>query len=89
MSERVDVPLRQPHMYIFILPYQLMPSVAELEHQVDTLCTDVAVQQKIADRLRSSLDATRSLLDSAVVEVWQYQCVSITATVTLAHSVSR
>lgn len=43
--------------------------VAELELEVDTLNTDVAVQQKLADRLRTSLDVTRGLLDQTVMEV--------------------
>ena len=48
---------------------EMRSHVSDLEHQVDTLSTDVAVQQKLADRLKSSLDATRSLLDTTVTEV--------------------
>ena len=47
---------------------EMQGHVSELEHQVDTLSTDVAVQQKLADRLKGSLDATRDLLDRTVVE---------------------
>jgi cell division protein FtsB len=45
--------------------------VAQLEENVEGLNTEVAVQKLIADRIRTGLDSTRSLLDATILEVFQ------------------
>lgn len=48
---------------------QMQQTVSELEANVDDLNCEVSVQKKIADRLKSNLDATRSLLENSITEV--------------------
>lgn len=45
-------------------------NVYRLEENVEDLQTEVAVQKKISDRIKSSLDATKGLLDKTIIEVF-------------------
>jgi cell division protein FtsB len=49
-----------------------------LEQNVDELSTEVVVQQKISERIKNSLEATKSLLDTTITEVCFFKYESAT-----------
>ena len=47
-------------------------NVKELEDQVDNLNGELKVQEKVSERLRLNLEATRTLLETSITEVWNF-----------------